>query len=132
MMNPALERLLAKVRFADLPQFMDVPLDSAFARGREPFRETLLHVVAIWGDTESAQALLDAGVEIDVPGELGCTALHEAARQGHVDVVRLLLAHGANPRIRSEFGDFWEIAEQRDSLELQKLAAELRKEQPTA
>jgi ankyrin repeat protein len=34
----------------------------------------------------------------------GWTGLHTAARQGHVDVVRLLLEHGANPNAR-EAGD---------------------------
>jgi len=34
----------------------------------------------------------------------GWTALHEAAKQGHVEAVRLLLKHGANPNAR-ESGD---------------------------
>ena len=32
----------------------------------------------------------------------GWTALHEAAKRGHADVVRLLLAHGADPNAREE------------------------------
>lgn len=33
---------------------------------------------------------------------LGRTALHMAARWGHLDVVELLLSHGADPAIKAE------------------------------
>ena len=39
-----------------------------------------------------------------MPGDRGWTALHEAAKRGHVDDVRLLLEHGADPNAR-EPGD---------------------------
>ena len=68
-MSPALSKVIEKIQQAGLPDFADVPLDSAKARGREPFRETLLHVVAVWGDAESARVLIDEGADIDVPGE---------------------------------------------------------------
>ena len=95
-MNPELEAVLAKIRRAELPTFMDLPIDHAHVRGVN-FGDTLLHIVAVWGDVESARVLLDAGVEIDLPGEHNYTALHEAVGQGHVEMVRLLLARGADP-----------------------------------
>ena len=54
--------------------------------------------------------LIDEGADIDVPGEFDCAPFHEAALQGHVAVVQLLLARGADPLRRCEFGDFYDIA----------------------
>lgn len=57
--------------------------------GREP-----IHCAADGGDDELIARLLAAGVPIDARGGKG-TALAEAARAGHADCVRLLLAKGA-------------------------------------
>lgn len=51
------------------------------------------------------QALLDGGANVNAIGELGNTPLHEAAGQGHIEVVRLLLAAGAVPLEPNEFGE---------------------------
>ena len=61
------------------------------------------------GDLDALRALLAADPDLvrasspEVHHE-GWTALHEAARRGRADVVRLLLAHGADPNAR-EAGD---------------------------
>lgn len=102
-MSAELEAVLAEVRRANLPTFIDVPIDGPHVRGTS-FGTTLLHVVAVWGDVNAARVLLDAGVEIDLPGEHGYTALLEAVEQGHVDVVRLLLERGADPYRKSQMG----------------------------
>ena len=130
-MSPALSKVIEEIKRADLPQFADVALDFANARGG-PFGETLLHVVAVWGDIDAARVLIAEGADIDIPGEHGCTPLHEAAIQGHVDVVRLLLSRGADPSLRSEFGDFLDIAARSDSAALRKLAAEMQDGEPNA
>lgn len=121
-MSPALASVLEKIREADLSSFAGVELSSADVRDRG-FGETLLHVVAIWGDVDSARILIEEGATIDVPGEHGCTPLHEAALQGHVEVVKLLLSKGADPKRKSEFGDFLEIAAQSDNPSLRILAS---------
>lgn len=56
-----------------------------------------LAVAAIWGDGEAIRMLIDAGAEVNQPGEHGYTALHEAAAQGHFDAVKLLIELGAKP-----------------------------------
>ncbi len=48
--------------------------------------------------------LLDAGVAIDARAPNGDTALMVAARNGHEDVLRLLLERGANPLLSDRAG----------------------------
>src|SRR5262249_47417979 len=45
-----------------------------------------------------------AGVPLDSRDDTGATALMRAAERGHVEVVKLLLLHGANPDLRNPFG----------------------------
>lgn len=130
-MSPELSSVIAEIKRADLPQFAGATLNSANARAGA-FGETMLHVVAVWGDTNAARVLIDEGAEFDVPGEHGCTPLHEAALQGHTDFVKLLLSRGADPFLRGEFGDFIEIAFQSDSETLRQIAAEIQNGEPGA
>ena len=48
-----------------------------------------------FGESAEVVALLEGGAEVNATGEHGCTALHEAAAQGHLAVVKILLAAGA-------------------------------------
>jgi hypothetical protein len=60
----------------------------------------LLHWAAINNRIDIAQYLLSLGVEIDpIGGELRSTPLNWAARSGHVQMVILLMQHGANPQL---------------------------------
>jgi len=120
-MSPALAKVFQKIRDAALPSFMGLELTDPNVRTRG-FGETPLHIVAIWGDVDSANVLLDEGALIDVPGEEGCTALHEATLQGHAEMVRLLLRRGADKKLKSNFGDFYEIAGRSENPEIRKLA----------
>jgi ankyrin repeat protein len=43
--------------------------------------------------------------------------------QGHVELVKLLLERGADRTIKSNFGDFYDIAKMSDNTEIRKLAA---------
>lgn len=54
--------------------------------------------------------MLERGINVDDahPDEgntLGSTALHNTSRQGDIDGVRLLLAHGADGSIKNELGE---------------------------
>lgn len=58
---------------------------------------------------ETVRILLDAGTPVDHINDLGWTAMHEAIVLGngsdrHVEVVRMLLAAGANPYLADEQG----------------------------
>jgi ankyrin repeat protein len=54
------------------------------------------------GGIEVAKVLVDAGAEVDRQCEHGRTALHMAAAWGHLDLVKFLLEHSADPSIRDE------------------------------
>ncbi len=55
------------------------------------------------GDVAAVEQALAAGVAVDTPFRYNRTALSFAADRGHVDVVRLLLAKGADPEATDSF-----------------------------
>ncbi len=83
------------------------PGDNYIGDRRSVSREsvtTQLHEAAWLGRAETVQALISAaGADPDSYSirRYGGTALHKAARQGHVDTVRALLSAGADPNLRS-------------------------------
>ncbi|KAG2768416.1 hypothetical protein Pcac1_g20284 [Phytophthora cactorum] len=61
---------------------------------------TPLCAAALWGNVAMVTYLLDKGAEVSARNEgTGWTALHAAAFQEHGKVVRLLLAHQADPKM---------------------------------
>jgi ankyrin repeat protein len=63
------------------------------------FGSTPLFAPITWGDVKAVRLLLDAGIDCNAQRERGETALHHAIRMGKFDIARMLLAHGADPRI---------------------------------
>jgi uncharacterized protein len=77
---------------------------------------TALHYAAAAGDTEIMRILLDQHAYIDAESPTGMTPLMIAAREGMEDAVKLLLAEGADARLKdrgfkSTAGEFAERAE---------------------
>ncbi len=72
-----------------------------------------LHVAAHVGDAARVRQLLlgdgDGGIEVDARctywGASGATALHEAARFGQLEVVRVLMEAGADMRATTALGE---------------------------
>jgi hypothetical protein len=63
---------------------------------------------ALWeaarrGDAAAVTRALDAGVPVDTPFRYGATALSYACDRGHLDVVKVLLARGANVNVADTF-----------------------------
>ncbi|MFI6672623.1 ankyrin repeat domain-containing protein [Streptomyces sp. NPDC050481] len=50
------------------------------------------------GDAAGVARVLSEGAEVDTPNAARRTALDLAAREGHTEIVRLLLAAGADPQ----------------------------------
>lgn len=57
-----------------------------------------LYQAASQGDVDAVRRLLDEGEPADAPGEYDQTPLMAAAAEGHTEIVRMLLAAGANAR----------------------------------
>ena len=82
------------------------PCDAVNARSKDG--ESALHVNAIKGDGETTKVLLAYGAEVDARTPRGptlqMTPLMWAAYGGHAEMVRLLLAAGADPLTTDENG----------------------------
>ena len=65
---------------------------------RRALRDGDLPAAAMAGDADAVRRLIDLGFAVDVVDAQGCTALLRAAGGGHLAVVDLLLARGANPQ----------------------------------
>lgn len=58
---------------------------------------------SLFGKTEIAKALIDAGADINVQNNDGSTALHTAAFFCRPEIVKMLLAKGANKTIKNNY-----------------------------
>jgi ankyrin repeat protein len=72
---------------------------------KQGYFESPLHVAAKEGSVAFTRACIAAGATIDLPEKvIGQTPLMSAAVFGHVNIVKLLLKAGANPRKRDKYG----------------------------
>jgi hypothetical protein len=55
------------------------------------------------GDLAATTALLDQGADVNARFRYGTTALFKAAERGHVEIVKLLLARGADASVKDTF-----------------------------
>lgn len=77
------------------------------AREKKPWDTTPLMSAAMSGTIRTAKVLINAGAEINATTSYGESALWHAARKKHVDIVKLLLSHGANPNIVTKPSPQW-------------------------
>ena len=82
-----------------LPPLQDRRNLNPFAR---PPSQRPLGECARGGFVSLASTLLDAGANVNNQNHSGWTALHEACRCGHRDIVALLLDHGADAALRTK------------------------------
>lgn len=72
---------------------------------RDPFGgSSPLISAAVFGKTEAARILLDAGADINFQNNDGSTALHTAAFFCRPDIVQLLLDNKADQTIKNKYG----------------------------
>jgi len=75
-------------------------------------KTTALTQCALDGNLKSVKLLIKLGADINKKDGLGWTALHYAANESHLDIVRFLLRNCANPRAMNRKGQMpIEIAE---------------------
>ena len=72
----------------------------------DDYGNTALHLAAEKGLRGVCKVLLDAGADVNQRNaSVGWAAVHYAAYEGHADVLRMLIAHGAIPDIEDKSGD---------------------------
>jgi ankyrin repeat protein len=97
-MDDQLKRIFAKLR--DTCDFADADFSDVNACASDG--DNGLHFVVRCNDLPAAKALIDAGIDVNKPGDLGYTPLHVACMQGNADMVQLLIDNGANMFALSE------------------------------
>jgi ankyrin repeat protein len=91
-MSPKLKDYLETL--TDLPGFKGI--DSSNINITNSEGENALHIANHRGDTEAARLLIKEGIDIQQPGDLGHTPLHEACSWGNIEIVQLLIGRGAD------------------------------------
>jgi len=92
MISPKLKAFIDKVRA--LPTFETVDFQDVNSTNSEG--ENALHVAVLWKETEVVRMLIKEGINIDQPGDLGHTPLHEACSSGNMEIVKILVEAGAD------------------------------------
>ena len=65
---------------------------------------TALHYAVDEGGVDAVQVLIDAGADINIQNDKGCSPLHNACGTGALDVVKMLVRAGAGVRDTNEEG----------------------------
>ena len=60
---------------------------------------------AMLGRVDIIKVLINAGVDIQKPGQFGYTPLHAAAQNGHLEVVQTLVKYGGSVNCKNKDGD---------------------------
>ena len=79
---------------ADLPDFFEADLSDINASATDG--DNALHVAVHRDDLSTARALIEAGIDVNKPGDLGYTPLHAACIRGNLEIVSLLVEKGAD------------------------------------
>jgi ankyrin repeat protein len=74
------------------------------AVARNEMKVQPLHAAAAAKEIDIVRMLLERGADANARQQAGYTALMECARGGREDMVSLLLAHGADPALKSDDG----------------------------
>ncbi len=104
--------LFLQERYADLVNYdcedVDLPIDPMTYTSADG--DSLIHIAAFRGDMASVELLLDAGINPNMVGDMGCTPLHYAAMIRDRDIADLLIRRGARVDAINEFGEIPDLS----------------------
>jgi len=98
------ERDSTPLLLADMIDFLIASIEKARVQDREALSRLLLPKLRWKGNTDTANALIAAGAEVDARDKQGKTPLHYAVGMGWTDTVNLLIAADAKVEERDRFG----------------------------
>ncbi len=98
------QELIARARGGDIEQ-VKILLDQGADPNARVGIARPLQIAASGGRLEMMKALIDHGADVNGKSSTGGTALHAGALQGGGDVVRFLLAQGADPKATNDRGE---------------------------
>jgi len=89
-----------------LDRLRELSREAATINSRSKDGFTALHFAGFFGQPESARVLIESGASVEAvaANPMKVMPLHSAASARHLEVVRLLLEHGAPPNARQEAG----------------------------
>ena len=70
-----------------------------------PEGDSCLHIAAGRGNLQAVRLLVEAGLDVNLRGDLGNTPLHYARKGAHGEVVQFLINKGATPGLENELGE---------------------------
>jgi ankyrin repeat protein len=78
--------------------------DPSLLNACAPYGFFPLGLAAFFGHKDTVEALIAAGADVNLQSResMKVSALHSAAAAGRLDIVQLLLDHGANPNLKAE------------------------------
>jgi ankyrin repeat protein len=75
----------------------EMRVSNVFTEYTSVSKRTALHYAAREGSGRAVELLLDAQADMDIEDSQGQTALHKAAKKGHLEVLQALVRRGMNP-----------------------------------
>lgn len=97
----------ANVHLATGPSNMKIDREDGAFAFREPRAQwTALHLAAFASRLQMAKVLISKGARVGLPNDFGESPLYLAAKEGHVGMIRLLVAHGADINQSPKKGGF--------------------------
>lgn len=105
MMNQSDEEYL-RIAFDDVLDYgAENPLQKIFPLTyRTPEGDSCLHIAALRGDSRALRILLEAGMDVNLRGDMGATPLHMAFLSSQSEAQQILRAFGADGSLVDEFG----------------------------
>lgn len=125
-MNSLTDKLCQYSACGKLEELLNLLQTGADVNGLNKFQRTALQVAKL-GNTDIFKALLEAGANPNARDRiLMLTVTHDAAREGFLETVRVLVDHGADVNLADENGNLpLHLAAKEGHLEVVKLLLEL-------